>query len=804
VSRRLAAIGLFCRRHEHLSAAALIAVLVLVLLWPALVGGELLAPLSTLYNWFPWYAYRPPDVSAFDNSTLSDVPLAFYPWTAFARRAFQDGIFPTWNPYVLSGTPFFANAQAGLLSPFNAPLWILPLRLAFAVTAAMKLWLAGFGTYLLIRELRLSFWAAMVAGVSFSLCAFNVVWLTHGVHVAVAALLPWTILAIERIIRSGHHADAIALAVVMAIALAAGHPGTQVHLFGAGVVYALVRSLLYPDLPARKRLHRLSLVGGGMALSALLTALVILPIALAASDTAGEVARQGGGGTLPLSSARTVLFPDWWGRPSEIATEGPHNYNERTFYAGAVALLLAVVALITQGACRRKLPFVLFAVLGLAVPLNAPVVHWAVVQLPLFSSIYNSRMLLLFDLGVAVLAAFGLQALMDRPRERRRAYVVVVMALGAGAIAVASLQPSLSDLTGTFRHFAAGTPYEDPRIIALTSVGWWLLFATGIGVALLALKVMRRRWPVTIGMLVLAAADMLHFAHGYQPIGPPSKVIPPTTPAVAFLKRHAGDDRVVGLGFTLANNWNMVEGLRDVRGHDPPQPSLRYFRLWRLASPFQPTQATLTLPDTLDASGVRVMSVLGVRWIVTAPSGARPMGPGLSPAYRGKDAVVYQNARAAPRAIVARYVRSVAGEEAALAALVDPKFDPRTMAVVEDESRARTPTVSGRRRGSVRVVEEDNARVRLRASLTGAGLVVLNESWAKGWSVRIDGRPATALRVNSVLRGVRVPPGEHTIEWEYRVPGLRLGLAITALGALAMLSWVAVVARRRNRSLTKE
>ena len=297
-----------------------------------------------------------------------------------------------------------------------------------------------------------------------------------------------------------------------------------------------------------------------------------------------------------------MLFPDWWG-PSGILTGGPINFNERTFYAGAVALLLALVALVSRGGWRRKSPFVVLAGLGLAVPLNAPVIHWAVVHLPLFHSIYNSRMLLLFDLGVAVLAAFGLQALIDQPRESRRAWVVVVPALGAAVIAAASLHPSRSDIESTLRHFVAGTSYSEPRIIALTSVGWWSLFAIGTGVALLALTRMRRRWVVAAAILVLAAADMLHFAHGYQPIGPPSKVIPPTTPAVAFLKRHSDDGRVVGLGFTLANNWNMVDGLRDVRGHDPPEPGLRYFRLWRIANPFQPAQATLTLLDTLDARG---------------------------------------------------------------------------------------------------------------------------------------------------------------------------------------------------------
>ena len=103
----------------------------------------------------------------------------------------------------------------------------------------------------------------MVAGVSFCLCAFNVVWLSHGVHVAVAAL-PWAILAIERILRSGRLGDAVALAVVMAIALAGPprHPGSPLR---SGRCLRARPGFPLPNLPGRQRLRRLGLVGGGMA-----------------------------------------------------------------------------------------------------------------------------------------------------------------------------------------------------------------------------------------------------------------------------------------------------------------------------------------------------------------------------------------------------------------------------------------------------------------------------------------------------------------------------------------------------------
>lgn len=206
------------RAHEHRVAAGLLALFVLIYLWPVLIGGDVLSPASVLYGVPPWKALRPADGLNYYNFLLSDFATSYYPWETLARQLVHSGTFPAWNPDALAGTPFFTNPGVGWLGPFNLPLWILPLDYGLGVGAALKLWVAGFGTYLLARELRLGFWPGLLAGVSFALCAFNLVWLSHGAHVSVAAWLPWLLWLTERIVRRGSRAEGVFLAMVAATA----------------------------------------------------------------------------------------------------------------------------------------------------------------------------------------------------------------------------------------------------------------------------------------------------------------------------------------------------------------------------------------------------------------------------------------------------------------------------------------------------------------------------------------------------------------------------------------------------------
>lgn len=789
--------------HEDRTAMGLFALVVLIYLWPVLVGGGMLAPLTGLYYVTPWQAFAPHDIADYTNLALEDALLTLYPWSFLAREMIHSGTFPAWNPHAFGGTPFFANPEVAWLSPFSLPLWTLPLNYGLGVAAALKLWMAGVGSYLLVRELRLGFWPGVLAGVTFMLCAFNVVWLSHSAQVSVAVLFPWTLLLVERLIRRGRSLDGLLLAGVVAFALTGGHPGTQLHVLSAAVLYAVVRVAVSTELERMERLRRLGLIASGFAVGAMLAAVVLLPAQQAAEGTSGAFARRNGsveflGTRLPLVALRSALFPDWWGRVSEEVAGGPASYAERAFYAGTVALVLAVIGVVAGGAWRRKAPFLLLAAVGATVPVRLLGMAALFRHLPLFNAVQNQRILLWLLMAVTVLAAFGLQAVMDAPR-RMRPWGVVGAAVLAGFVAISTVPGSGDALGGAVHYVLHRSGDVSESILALASILWWLIFVAGFAAVLLA----ARRWsdrPWLIGGLIalVAALDMIHFAHGYQPMGPAEKVIPPRTAAVSYLQRHREDGRIAGVETAVVNDWSTVYGLRDVRGYDQPQPSLRFYKLWRTIEPTS-TPGSVFRFESLSPEALRLVGMLGGRYIVTDP-GTRVRSAALSPVYRGRDATIFTNELALPRALIAERVLVAGEEQEELVGVLGERFDPRRDVVVRQDELGNVELAERREAGeSVRVVDEENSRVTLRASLKGPGVVVLGDAWAPGWSVEIDGKPARALQADVLLRGVVVPAGRHEVEWSYRVPGLRAGAVLSLLGLLVVLGWGGwlVVARRK-------
>jgi len=784
------------RAHEHRTAAGLLALLVFAYLWPVLVGGKVLAPQSLVYLFTPWSAVTPEGVPHTTNIQLGDPALLYYPWDVLARRLLHAGVFPAWNPYALAGTTLFGNFQVAWASPFSLPLWILPLNYGLGVAAALKLWLAGFGAYLLARELRLGFWPGIVAAVSFALCAFNIVWLAHGVFVSVAALLPWSLWLVERLVRRGRAVEGLALAGVVALVQTAGHPGTQLHVLAAVVLYALVRAATVTDASRDERLRRLGLVAAALGVGSLLAAVVLLPAEVTSRGTIGVLVRRNGGPTLrgsrvPVHVLRTALFPDWWGRPSEPGSPiGPVNYRERTYYAGSVSLLLALLALASGGAWRRKLPFALLALLGAASALQTPV-HAVVVHLPLFDSVQNQRMLLWFVFAVAMLAGFGLQTLLDRPPQRR-AWAIAAVALVPAVVAAIGIGPDGATLREAIRHVVDRGATTTAEALALASVAWWALFVASFALALSLLRRRPRAGAVVVALVV--AFDLLHFAHGYQSMVPSASAVPPPTPAISFLERHARDGRIVSLAEALPDDFASVYGLYDVRGRDVPQPSLRFMALWRRTGEGEPGRINQISPE-----GPAILGLLGVRYVVVEPQNAQSVA-GLTPVYRGPDAIVYADAFAMPRATVAAHVAPAGEVHAEVAAITRPPFVAPAAAVVRADQLRTVGAPTDGATGTVRVIAERDAQVTLRATLRQRGLVVLDDAWERGWSVRVDGRPARALTADVVLRGVVVPAGAHTVVWSYRVPGLVTGAALSALGLLLGALWAGwLLVRRRSR-----
>jgi Bacterial membrane protein YfhO len=787
--------GLWLSNHQTVAAALVFAVACVVYLFPVLVGGHVLSPAAMLYSVAPWASHADPVLVAGSNSVLSDHPTAFHPWLAYARLNIRAGDLPTWSPYQLAGTPFLGNAQATLFSPFSLPAWILPLKYAFGVQAALRLWIAALGAYLWARELRLRFWPAVVSGLSFGFAPFLILWLSHP-HTNVIALAPWVLWRLERVLQRGSRSDVVWLAIVVALTMLGGHPGSEIHVAVAAALYGLVRvSVLGLSLGEAVRRAALAAVGG--VLGVMLAMVALLPAYLVVPGSSGVEGRAGGGRTIPLEAWRSLFFPDWWGRPSahELAG-GPDNYNERTLYAGAVGLALAVIATTRIREWRRWIAIVVLGLVGVVVPLGIEPFHDIAAAFPPLSNVQNARLVFLTTLAVAMLAGFGAQYLADRVQPRLTAATVAIFACGIGILGLIGTHASLDDIRTAGNHFRTGTDFPlRPAVVELTTVGWWVLLAGGVLVAALAAWRGASGAIVVGALVILIVLDLGHFARGYQPMPSQEAVFaePPPT-AIRVLQQREGQYRSTGLRFALPPDSGMVYGLHDIRGHDPPEPDRRYLALFRLANPAQPSAQYLQIP-AFTAPARRVMDILGVRYIIDDPGRAAPGLPGVDVVYRGDDATIFRNAQAAPQAYVPSTIIGAADAAGSLRALAASSFRAGRDAVVET-SDTPPPAALGR----VKVVKDTGDEVDLIADLSRGGLVVLNDALKPGWSVSVDGADAEPVRVNSVVRGVVVPAGRHRVSWHYDPPGLIVGIIVSLLAGLILLITALWPVLRRRRS----
>jgi len=163
--------------------------------------------------------------------------------------------------------------------------------------------------------------------------------------------------------------------------------------------------------------------------------------------------------------------------------------------------------------------------------------------------------------------------------------------------------------------------------------------------------------------------------------------------------------------------------------------------------------------------------------------------------------VLFEYARALPRAVVLHRWEVIENPEQVLARLVEPKFNPQNT-VLLDSAPSLTADPSAPATSPVQVVRFDPARVELRAALKSPGLLLLTDHYDADWSATVDGAPATMLRANFIMRAVALPPGEHSVIFSFRAQGHLLWLARIkwgVIGLVAIATAIAAVSRKAKQ-----
>ena len=114
------------------------------------------------------------------------------------------------------------------------------------------------------------------------------------------------------------------------------------------------------------------------------------------------------------------------------------------------------------------------------------------------------------------------------------------------------------------------------------------------------------------------------------------------------------------------------------------------------------------------------------------------------------------------------------------------RFDPMTTALVEAPMALGVPGC-GSRCGSVAWESISETRIALRVHAQGDVLLVLSDVYYPGWTAQVGGESAPLHRVNYLLRGVRLPPGEHQVEFAFASRSFALGAGISGASILLLL-----------------
>jgi hypothetical protein len=291
--------------------------------------------------------------------------------------------------------------------------------------------------------------------------------------------------------------------------------------------------------------------------------------------------------------------------------------------------------------------------------------------------------------------------------------------------------------------------------------------------------------------ILLLAVDLFRANMGFNPAIPIRTASPPVTGAIRYLQSQR-PNRFIGV-------------IYDARGYDFPVEK-RFDALWR--ANVAPGVGDFTQPEEFAGAtpaALRALSLLSVSDLMIGPLQQIKFplhGPGLSIAYKGPDAVVYRNANALPRVFLVDHQRTVSSDPAALSAVTAPGFDGRGVAVTESPvpglaQASRAPAPGG---ASARLTAYSGQRAVIHAHATARSLLVLTDDFYPGWSATVDGRSVPVQRVDYLLRGVTLSPGDHTVVFSYAPASWTIGLIISGLCALGVLGAVGTgVAMRRRR-----
>lgn len=737
------------------------------------------------------------------------------PQTLIGARMMRQGVFPLWDPFAAAGQPLAGDLVGSLYHPLKILLFfIFPFLATFDFYILLRLFLAGFGMFIFLKEINLSKYAALFGAVAYMFSGFFITLMTLW-FLNVDMALPYVMWGFERYFKNRRLKDVCLTGLLLSLIIFGSQPEYNIVAGVFILIYIFYR--LFGFVEARRDLIRHF---GNIFLIGVIALIIALPLILdftiffKQSDnihslvTGGELSSAGGQHFSLQEMLHFIIAPSMF---LELAMSGGIYQGRGTAvpYIGMTVIILAILGIILKNLNKLRnffllaLGFFIFKLAGL------PPVQW-VSSLPLFNLVYWIRFYGPLFFTVSSLAAIGYDGLRQsefswkkfitavasipfifltvyfyNPVEFIRSYKPVFDFAAHRLELINAVNKFLENFPSFVSDFASAF-LNDGRYFML------IVFATAAFFALIIIagifyyfKTGSRK--VYLGILAVLIFELFLYMpkirdglfHRFDPY------LDLSNPVVSFLRQQSADgqSRFIAANNVIVPQTSGLYGLEDFRTTD----AVYLKRYGAFAGLFLPRHdiSNFTFDETdIKAVDDKYFDLANIRYVITEKLIAdKPKDFEL---VLDKELKIYENKTFLPRTYIVHIIKKAADFKESATLIQNASFDYWNSAVVESEKPLLDVSALADK-SAVKIINYQPRKITLKTEDKAAGFLILTDSFYYGWQAFIDGKETKIYPANLMFRGIFLPPGFHYVEFNYQPWWFFISGAISLLTIFVVL-----------------
>lgn len=754
--------------------------------------GDLLVSQYNPYSSYPFMGYNP---GSYPNKAQDfDVITLIFPDKNFSIETLKKGEFPLWNPYILSGNPHIATFQSGTFYPINLLFFVIPIIYAWTIYIILQPFLAGFFTYLFLRELKLGKEGSFFGGIIFAFSSYFTVWIEYGNLGHSILWLPLVLYLLLKLIQNPKPIFYLLTILVLTFSILAGYIQLSFYVF----VFSFIFLLFIFFTSKAKRLKSILYFIPVFTLPILIASIQLIPFLEMFLNSTRVPYADFSKLLIPPFHLITMFVPDFFGNPATRNYWLDGTYIERVSYIGIVPLFFIIYSFFGK---KNKF-FWFFLSSSIAVLIlsfdNFLSNFIFSLKLPFISTAVPTRIIFLFCFSAAVLAANGFEEF-----DRKKKIKSSIMSLAILAL--------IFFFSWAFVFAAPYLSLDSAFINNLSISKRNLILPSGLFIStiiLVSLNFVYRFKKITLVLFfLLTIFDLFYFFQKITPFSPAQSVFPQTE-VLAKLKVIQGIDRFWGYGSGyIEPDIPTFEKLYSGDGYNP----LINKRYAELISTISDGSVKNIKRSNVNIQGFgnedivkntfrqRILDLLGVKYILNKITPSDVLAPNyitfpenrFSLKWQSGPWQIYESKEALPRIFLASdYI--VKKDSEIIKTIFNKDINLSKTIILEENIPNFKPSEGS---SEVKLINYSPNKINIFTKSDVNKILFISDNYFNGWNAYIDGKKSKIYSANYTFRAVPVPSGNHNVSFEYRPQSFYYGLYISVATIVSLFCYIVVKLR---------